>query len=100
MSAQGSNARSAGKPHWTRRRYMINAVFQWKYTFFVIIGVFFTSAVLSSVLFGVLHQQARQSILNQTKPEAMPLWENVTVVARFVALVNDASPGPETLVHW
>lgn len=80
MSAHASHTRSAGKPHWARRRYMINAVFQWKYTFFVIIGVFFTSAVLSSVLFGILHKQARQSILNQTNPEALPLWENVTVV--------------------
>ncbi len=80
MSAQATPARFAHEPPSKRRRYLINAVFQWKYTFLVIVGVFFTCAVMSSVLFGVLHEQARQSILNQTDPRAVPAWENLTVV--------------------
>ena len=83
MSAHATHARSAEKPCWSRRRFLINGVFQWKYTILVIAGVFFTSAAMSSVLFGVLHQQARQSILNQTDPTTLPLVENLTVV--FVA---------------
>lgn len=95
MSASATlGSDTAKSPYKKRRRYMVNAVFQWKYTILVILGVFFTSAVMSSLLFGVLHQQARQAVLHQAIPDALPLGRGFAIVflsaAAFSAVLSIA----------
>lgn len=47
-----------------RRRYLINSTFQWKYTLTLAVTVFLITSALSSVLYGLLHQQARMRVMN------------------------------------
>ena len=49
-----------------RRQYVINPDFQWKYTLGLSLAVFLISSVLSSVLFVVLHEQARHRLMFPT----------------------------------
>jgi len=70
---------------------LINPAFQWKYTVWVVLGVFFACMIMSAVLFGVLHQQARARVLN---PAAVHVWENTLVLVfaavAFAALLSVA----------
>ena len=77
--AMNENQRSTARSH-RRRRRVINASFQWKYTIFVVMGVFIITTFMSSVLFGVLHEQARSSILGTTNPQEISVWESTPVV--------------------
>ncbi|MCG8403862.1 MAG: hypothetical protein MI923_01560 [Phycisphaerales bacterium] len=77
--AMNENQRSTARSH-RRRRRVINASFQWKYTIFVVMGVFIITTFMSSVLFGVLHEQARSSILGKTNPQEISVWESTPVV--------------------
>ena len=47
-----------GKPG-RRQLFFINPAFQWKYTLTVAVTVFFTTSIISTVLYSVLHDQAR-----------------------------------------
>ena len=77
MNANQAN-NLAGKGLRRRRRtYLINPAFQWKYTGFVVVGVFIFSAFLSYVLFGVLHQQARARAI---QPSVINPWENTATI--------------------
>ena len=49
-----------------RRQYVVNPDFQWKYTLGLSLAVFLVSSVLSSVLFVVLHEQARHRLMFPT----------------------------------
>lgn len=46
-----------------RTKYIINPAFQWKYAIVLASMVFLISAALSSVLYGFLHAQARQRLM-------------------------------------
>ena len=50
-----------------RRQYLINPGFQWKYALTLALAVFLISALISSVLYALLHHQARMRLMN---PEA------------------------------
>jgi len=50
-----------------RRQYLINPGFQWKYAIMLALAVFLISALISSVLYALLHHQARLRLMN---PEA------------------------------
>ena len=63
-----------------RRRYIINAAFQWKYAIVIFTFVFCSSMMMSSVLFGVLSSKARTRILFSSDPGAINLWESASVV--------------------
>jgi hypothetical protein len=52
-------------PHTNRRKgYVINPSFQWKYATTIALTVFLLSSILSSVLYLILHQQARARYMN------------------------------------
>lgn len=47
-----------------RQKYIINPAFQWKYALFVACSVFTVTCVMGSVMYVVLHDQARQRIVD------------------------------------
>lgn len=65
-----------------RRKYIIDPAFQWRYAVTISAIVFLTSCVLGSILYGVLHQQAR---LRALSPEAYTA--EVTLVLLFSSVV-------------
>ncbi len=79
MNATSDNNR-AGKPKRLRRTYVVNAAFQWKYTLSIVFGVLIASSLLSSVLFGVLHSQARATVLNQSNPSEVASVSSAPVI--------------------
>ncbi len=60
-----------------RRNYIINPVFQWKYTALVGTTVFAVSTTISVIVFAVLHGQARARVIN---PMSSTLWENTLIM--------------------
>jgi len=69
-----------------RRRFIVNSSFQWKYSLSIAIAVLVVSTLLSSIQFGMLHQQAR---LRAASPESY--FANITTTmylfsAGFAAL--------------
>ncbi|UCG17206.1 MAG: hypothetical protein JSV19_04080 [Phycisphaerales bacterium] len=72
--------RAAGAPRRNRRRrYVINRTFQLKYAGTIALSVFFISSIIGSVLYGVLHHQARLRVMNPGPQET----EVATVVLLF-----------------
>jgi hypothetical protein len=53
-----------GKRRNRRRKYLINPAFQAKYAVTISVAVLLMSTILSSVLYGVLHHQARQRLIH------------------------------------
>jgi len=47
-----------------RRKYIINSAFQWKYALTIAVSVFLIVSLISSVLYGLLHHQARQRLIH------------------------------------
>ena len=47
-----------------RRRYVINPSFQWKFILSISLVVFLVTSIISSVLYGILHEQARARFMN------------------------------------
>jgi hypothetical protein len=68
------------RPPRQRRKYIVSPAFQVKYALSVMLAVFLSSSVLSTVLFGILHQQAR---LRQSYPGVAA---EVSLVILFAAL--------------
>ncbi len=58
-----ANSGSQRKPR-RRKRYVINAAFQWRYAVTITLTVFMATATMSSILYTVLHQQARLRAVN------------------------------------
>lgn len=50
-----------------RRQVIVNPAFQWKYAITIMAVVFVVSCILSSLLYGLLHNQARMRLLNPMK---------------------------------
>ena len=46
-----------------RRKYIINAAFQWKYATTIAVAVFLISTIMSCALYGLLHHQARMRLI-------------------------------------
>ena len=49
-----------------RRRYIVNARFQWRFVLSIAAIVFLTSSIISSLLYGALHAQARARFMEPT----------------------------------
>lgn len=49
--------------HNRRRTYVINPSFQWKYALMTATAVFLITSILSSILYGLLHHQARMRMI-------------------------------------
>jgi len=72
--------RAAEAPRRNRRRkYVINPGFQLKYAGTIAVSVFLISSIIGSILYGVLHHQARLRVLNPGADTA----EVATVVLLF-----------------
>ncbi len=61
--------------HSRRRQYVTHSAFQWKYSLTAAIAVLVVASILSSVQFGMLHQQAR---LRAANPESY--FANVSTI--------------------
>ena len=80
----GNVNRAGGKPG-RRRLFFINPAFQWKYTLTIGLTVFCTTSVISTILYTVLHEQARMRVLQPNSYVA-----NVTFVVLISAIVLSA----------
>jgi len=92
------NPQPAARPSWRRRNYLVNPRFQGKYTVLIMVGVFLVSSAMSTVLFGVLYDQARSRVLN---PTVVHTWQNaidVGVCAGAFATVMAAVFGVWTIL--
>jgi hypothetical protein len=77
MASERSGNKKAGTRR-KRRQCIINPAFQWKYTLAIMATVFLVSVLMTNMLFGMVHQQARASVLQLT-PERP--WEHtITIV--------------------
>jgi len=56
-------AASGDRPN-RRRKYVVNAAFQWKFAAVVGLMVFLIASTMSSVIYGVLHHQARLRMIH------------------------------------
>lgn len=64
-----------------RKQYIVDPAFQWRYAITIALTVFLITSVMSSVLYGLLHHQARQRFL---QPEVYTA--EVAFVVLFSAL--------------
>ena len=78
-----------------RRKYIINPAFQWKYAGAITLSVFAVSALISTVLYGVLHHQARLRFMH---PETYQ--GEVSQVILFSALALAALTAAGVGVWW
>ena len=88
MESQNRSNRSDARRH-RRRKYIINAAFQWKYTITIALTVFLMCSIMSSALYGILHQQARLRMMN---PETYTA-SVAPVVMLFALLFSAVSAG-------
>ena len=72
-----------------RRKYLINPAFQWKCVLTITIAVFLTSSIISCVLYGLLHHQAR---LRFVSPETYTA-EVTLVIFLFAAIFSALTAG-------
>ena len=91
MQGTEKNERAGEAPRRNRRRkYVINPTFQLKYAGTIALSVFLISSIIGSILYGVLHHQARMRLMN---PETHTS-EVATVVLLFgVAFAAVAAAG-------
>jgi len=64
QNQKNTSVRENGLPKQRRKQYIINPAFQWKYALTIASIVFLTSSALSSALYGFLHSQARQRMMD------------------------------------
>lgn len=76
-----NEAQVSGRPTNRRRIRIINPDFQWKYAFTIALTVFLVSSIISAVLYGVLHHQARMRVIH---PETYTA--NIATTILFFAL--------------
>lgn len=84
-SFESSMAPADKKKSNRRRTYFVNPKFQWKYTLTIAVTVFLTTAALSSVLYMILHEQARMRFMQPNS-----YTTSVTSVVLISALVFSA----------
>lgn len=63
-SNHNQRAENKGQDLNRRRQYIINPAFQWKYAVTIGLAVFLISTIIGSVLYGVLHHQARLRMMH------------------------------------
>lgn len=57
-----------------RKQYVVNAAFQWKCCATIAVVIFFASSIISCVLYGILHQQARMRLIHAATYTAEVPW--------------------------
>ncbi len=89
--------RQAGAKRNRRRTYVVNPRFQWKYAITIAVTVFLISSIMSSLLYGVLHSQAR---LRAASPQTYVTDVTLVIVFAGVAfsLLTAAGIGLWSLV--
>lgn len=73
-----------------RRKYLINPSFQWKYALITATAVFLITSILSSILYGLLHHQARMRVMY---PETYTAEVTLIILAFGVAFAGIAAVG-------
>jgi hypothetical protein len=58
----------------SRRNYLINPMFQWRHAGTIAGVVFLVSSIISMVLYGILHEQARLRLMNPIGYRAEVTW--------------------------
>ncbi len=84
-----NNARGqADNCGWRKRRkqYVVNAAFQWKCCVTIAVVIFFASSMISCVLYGILHQQARMRLIHPATYTAEVPWVIFAFGVGFAAL--------------
>ncbi len=77
MGVEGDARDKRTGSRWQRRRFLVDPLFQWKYTGLAVASVFVVSLVTSAMLFGTLHEQARLRMLS---PEGGNAWANTLLL--------------------
>ena len=78
-----SSRTTEGTPSRNRRKnYIVDPAFQWKYAIMIALAVFLISTIMSTVLYGVLHRQAR---LRMMSPETYVAEITLVIVVAAVA---------------
>lgn len=81
MASNNTSAKATKR----RRNYVINPSFQWRHSITIALAVFLVSSIISCVLYGVLHHQARMRMINPANYTA-----EVTGVILLFAVVFSA----------
>ena len=76
-----------------RRNYLINSAFQWKHAGMIMLCVFVVSSLLSTMLYGVLHHQAR---LRSMHPETYQAEVSLVILFSALLLAAVAAAGVGT----
>ena len=76
-----------------RRNYLINPAFQWKHAGMIMLCVFVVSSLLSTMLYGVLHHQAR---LRSMHPETYQAEVSLVILFSALLLAAVAAAGVGT----
>ena len=63
MVTAATDSTAVNRPRWRRQKYLVNSAFQWKYTLTITISVFLIAMLMAIVMFGFLHEQARERVL-------------------------------------
>jgi hypothetical protein len=90
MNSHAQAASAVGGGRNRRKKYVVNASFQWKYALMTAIVVFLVTSILASVLYGLLHQQARMRVMN---PETYTAEVSVVVLMFGVAFAGISAIG-------
>ncbi len=77
MGVAGDAPNEKKSASWQRRRFVVDPLFQWKYTGLAVGSVFAVSLVTSAMLFATLHQQAR---LRMLAPDGGNAWANTLML--------------------
>ena len=91
-SSTNQKVSAAPRKRTKRRQYLINPAFQWKYAATIAFGVFVTSTIMSSVLYGILHHQARMRTIDPAGYSAQVTFVVFLAGAAF-ALLTGAGVG-------
>ncbi len=85
-----SHANLSAQTDSRRRNYIINPTFQWRYAVMVALAVFVLTSLMSSALYSVLHQQARNRAMHpETYTTAVSSVVLIAAVA-FAAVTSGA----------
>ncbi len=80
LKEQNSQARTARRNR--RHKYVVDPAFQWRFAATISATVFLVSCIMGSVLYGVLHQQARLRLMHPETYSAQ-----VTTVVLFASVI-------------
>lgn len=79
MKPEASSNPSSSVPWWRRQKIILSRS-QLKYAGMIMLGVMFVTTMMSFMLFGYLHDQARQIVMHQASPQPFNPWRSMLTV--------------------